>query len=214
MIGASTIPGVYLLPRLAGLFNLRYPGVSFEIRNDDSKKITELVRDHELLCGVVGARMETRQLQYQPLLEDELVLVANPALLAGSALTPAQLYDLPFLGREQGSGTRQCVESFLQEAGVEVGRLRLVATLGSSPAVKEAIKAKLGVAIMSKLAVQEELTAGALLEVPITGLTMRRSFYLIALRKRTLPPTYLAFWDFMRQEAGLKNRLSPGEGQK
>lgn len=202
VIGASTIPGVYLLPRLAGQFKARYPLVSFEIRNEDSRKITEQVREHELLCGVVGARMETRQLQYQPLLEDELVLVAHPELVAAGEIGPGQLYELPFVGREEGSGTRQCVEGFLREAGVEVERLRQVAILGSSPAVKEAIKARLGVAIMSKLAVREELAAGGLREVAISGLTMRRSFYLIALRKRTLPPNYQAFWDFMCQASG------------
>lgn len=202
VIGASTIPGVYLLPRLAGQFKQRYPRVSFEVRNEDSRKISEMVCDHELLCGVVGAKMESRQLQYQPLLEDELVLVGSPELLSAPAITPNQLYELPLLSREQGSGTRQCVEGFLREAGVDLGRLPKVATLGSSTAVKEAAKAKLGVAILSKLAVQEEILSGALREVAISGLTMRRSFYLIALRKRTLPPTYQAFWEFISEAAG------------
>lgn len=203
VIGASTIPGVYLLPRLAGQFKQRHPQVSFEIRNEDSRKICEMVRDHELLCGVVGAKMEFRPLQYQPLVEDELVLVASPVLLNVAAIAPSQLYDLPLLSREQGSGTRQWVEGFLREAGVDVGRLPKVATLGSSTAVKEAAKAQLGVAIISKLAVQEELRAGSLREVAISGLTMRRSFYLIALRKRTLPPAYQAFWDFVQEAARL-----------
>jgi len=69
----------------------------------------------------------------------------------------------------------------------------IVATLGSSAAVKEAIKAGLGVSMISRHAVREELQSGQLKEVRVSGLTMKRSFYAVSSSRRTLPNHYKAF---------------------
>jgi DNA-binding transcriptional LysR family regulator len=197
VIGASTIPGTYILPRQACLFRRQYPETSFEIRIHDSREIIDMVLNHELLCGVVGAKMED-QLSYVPLVEDELVLVAKRDTVSSPSLTSADLARLPMIMREAGSGTRDVMLHLLEKAGIRLETMEIAATLGSSSAVKEAARAGLGTAWLSRLAVQEELARGELVEITMPELPSRkRNFYLIYHKKRTLPNHYQVFCDYL-----------------
>jgi DNA-binding transcriptional LysR family regulator len=197
IIGASTIPGAYILPGLAASFKKEYPEISFEIRINDSAKIVEAVAGNELLLGVVGAKITTAKLQYQPFAEDELILAAAASNPVAGQITIKELSELPFIVRERGSGTRKSTESLLAQQQHTLNNLNICATLGSSAAVKEAIKANLGVSVISRHAIQDELLSGKIREIQIPGLTMKRNFYIVTPAKRTLPNHY--------QE--LKNRL-------
>jgi DNA-binding transcriptional LysR family regulator len=198
VIGASTIPGTYILPRVAYSFKKQYPEVGFEILIEDSGKITSQVLQHELLCGIVGARKTSDKLYYEPLLEDELVLVATKKVLAQKTVSLSKLTTIPFLQRETGSGTRQTFENFLGK-NISSDALNVVATLGSTSAVKQAAKESLGASVISRIAVQEELDNNILQEIPIRNLKMKRKFYLVRQKKRTLPPQYLAFCKHLKK---------------
>jgi len=198
IIGASTIPGTYLLPRQACLFRQKYPSTSFEITIHDSREIIGMVLDHSLLCGVVGAKMED-QLHYVPLAEDELVLVAARDLIPATAAV--DFCQIPLLMREQGSGTRENTIHMLEQAGIPLESITVAATLGSSAAVKEAAKAGLGAAWISRLAVQDALERGELIEIPTPGLSRRRNFYLVSHRKRTLPHHYQVFYQYLQDSS-------------
>jgi DNA-binding transcriptional LysR family regulator len=190
IIGASTIPGAYILPVLAASFKKDFPGISFEIRINDSAKIVEAVAAHELLIGVVGAKIPTPKLQYQPFAEDELILAAASSNPVASEITMIELSQLPFIVRERGSGTRKSTESLLAQQNQTLNQLNICATLGSSAAVKEAIKANLGVSVISRHAIQDELANGKIKEIHIPGLKMKRNFYVVTPARRTLPNHY------------------------
>jgi DNA-binding transcriptional LysR family regulator len=81
IIGASSIPGTYLLPSLMASFKKKYPAISFQILVSDSKAIAEKVLKHEILLGMVGARLNSSYLSYIPFMEDELIVVSSPALI-------------------------------------------------------------------------------------------------------------------------------------
>ncbi len=199
IIGASTIPGTYILPRAAYSFKKQFPEVAFEIRITDSAAIISMVMQHDILCGIVGAQTETAQLVFEPLVEDELVLVATAKVLPDKTVTIGKLAATPFLNREKGSGTRRAFEGFLEKQGVSTDTFNIVATLGSTGAVKEAAKEGLGAAVISRTAVQEELDSGKLHEIPIGDMKMKRNFYLVRHAKRTLPPQYLAFCNYLKK---------------
>ena len=199
VIGASTIPGTYILPRLAYSFKEQYPDIEFEIPIEDSSKITSLILQHELLCGIVGVKIPSEKLLYEPLIEDELVIVATKKLPVKKTTTLKELATLPFLQRETGSGTRQTFENFLKKSNTSINALNVVATLGSTSAVKQAVKEGLGVSVISRIAVQEELDNNILREIPIRNLKMKRRFYLVNQRKRTLPAQYLAFCKHLKK---------------
>jgi len=198
VIGASTIPGAYILPRVAYSFKKQYPEVGFEILIEDSARITNMILQHELLCGIVGARITSDKLDYSPLIEDELVLVATPKVLAQETITLKKLSTIPFLQRETGSGTRQTFEDFLKKK-MSTADFNIVATLGSTSAVKQAVKESLGASVISRIAVQEELENKTLLEIPIKNFKMKRKFYQVRQKKRTLPAQYLAFCKHLKK---------------
>lgn len=190
IIGASTIPGAYILPGLAASFKKEYPEISFEIRINASAKIVEAVASNELLLGVVGAKTTAAKLRYQPFAEDELILATASISPVGVQISMKELCKLPFIVRERGSGTRKSTESLLAQQQHTLNDLNICATLGSSAAVKEAIKANLGVSVISRHAIQEELLSGKIREIQIPGLTMKRNFYIVTAAKRTLPNHY------------------------
>lgn len=200
IIGASTIPGAYILPRMAYTFKKQYPDVAFEILIEDSGKITNMVLQHDLFFGIVGAKMTSEKLDYEPLIEDELVLVATPKLLPQKTITLDKLRSIPFLQREIGSGTRQTFENFLKKNTITTNTFNIVATLGSISAVKQAVKENLGASVISRVAVQEELDSSILHEIPIINMKMKRKFYLVLQKKRTLPTQYSAFCEHMKKK--------------
>lgn len=193
IIGASTIPGAYILPAIASSFKNRYPGISFEIRIEDSAKVIEAIQSNDIFLGIVGAKIPARKIKYEQFADDELILICSGNNSMPTKIAPEYLLELPFIFREQGSGTRKNIEAFLAEQNIGTDKLNIVALLGSSTAVKEAVKADLGVSIISRYAVQDELITGSVKQIHVHGLTMSRTLYIATASKRTLPHHYQVF---------------------
>ncbi|HEB51043.1 MAG TPA: LysR family transcriptional regulator [Desulfobulbus sp.] len=193
ILGASTIPGAYILPRIATNFKADHSQISFEIRIADSGEVIDSVLNHDLLIGIVGTRISSTSLNFFPFVEDELVLAASARRELPSSVSLQQLAELPFLLREQGSGTRKTLEEYGLKNGFGLDQLNVVAVLGSNAAVKEAIKEDLGVSILSSISIRDELRCGRLQKIRIQGMTLKRSFYITTLKKRTLPNLYTVF---------------------
>jgi DNA-binding transcriptional LysR family regulator len=203
-VGGSTIPGEYILPNLIRRFREDYPLISIMLTIADSSKIKKDVLEGTLELGVVGAITSDKNLTYHNLWEDELVL-AVPALHRWAEKEEVLVQDLidePFILRESGSGTLKVMADYL---GLSVSRLtesfQVVARLGSSTAVKEAIKAGLGISILSSRAIGTELKAGLIKALRLKGITMKRHFYLIKDKRRTASPLCRAMFDFLRSNS-------------
>lgn len=193
IIGASTIPGAYILPKIAAAFKNEFPAISFEIRINDSARIIEEVAGNGLLLGFVGAKLPGVKLHYQPFAEDQLILAAAATNPAPGRITMEELCQLPFIVRERGSGTRKSLEMLLARQRYSLDQFNICATLGSSAAVKEAVKADLGVSVISRHAMRDEMEAGTIREIEVSGWSMTRSFFAITSPKRTLPNRYQVF---------------------
>ncbi len=196
VIGASTIPGAYILPNIASIFKKQYPETSFEIRISDSEKVIDSVINHEFLIGIVGTKTVNKNLTFLPFIEDELVL-AGAADIKINDISLQKLFLLPFLSREKGSGTRRSMEEFWLRNKI-AGELNTVAVFGSNVAIKEAVKANLGVSILSRISISDELKYGKIKEIKMDGVNMKRSFYIVYLKNRTLPNHYKVFLDSLR----------------
>lgn len=204
IIGASTIPGTYLLPSIMKNFQKKYPSVSFQILIADSGRIVESISKHELLIGIVGAKIGNEEIKYLPFLEDELIIVSSPSLIKRNKIALREFTNFPVILREEGSGTRKMTEQILQERGISLPTINIAGIFGSTDAVKQAVKAGLGVSILSRLSVADELRYKTLKEIKIKDVTMRRKFYIITHTKRTLPLAYHIFLDTVM--AGSNNR--------
>lgn len=197
IIAASTIPSAYVLPKLAADFNKAYPGVSFEIRTADTGQVVEMVLGNEILLGVVGAPNESTKLNVHAFREDELVLAASTKRKINRRITTKSLLELPFLLREEGSGTRKSIEHFLAEENINVSQLNTRAILGSSTAICEAIKSDFGVSILSSHAIAEGVAHDQIQVVDILNLKMLRNFYTVTTKKRSLPRHYQVFLKYL-----------------
>jgi len=199
VIGASTIPGTYILPSIMARFREAHPDVSFEIRVGDSRQVTDAVLSYELFLGIVGSRPESSNIFCQELCTDELILAAGRDLWQRFRDLPAGriLTEIPFLLRESGSGTRRSMENYLRDLRLTLEQLQVVAVLGSTASIREALKSGLGASILSRLAINEEIERGELFEISLPGLPMRRRFYLISHAKRSLPNLYRTLAAFL-----------------
>jgi len=193
VVGASTIPGVYLLPRIMSEFQKRYPSITFQILISDSGGIVDSISKHELLLGFVGAKLGNEQINYIPFVQDKLIVVSSPNLEKNSRMTLKELVKLPMVLREEGSGTRKETEKLLESKGFSLEDLKISGIFGSTDAVKQAVKAGLGVSILSNFSVIDELDHEILKEIKLTDIEMKRRFYIVTHKKRTLPRLYDTF---------------------
>ena len=206
-IGGSTIPGAYILPALIGAFKKEHPSLSVQLMIDDTAKVTQAVKDGDLCIGVVGARVADGHLESHNFLTDELV-VAVPAghHWANKKIIPVEaLKTEPFIQREEGSGTRRIMEDHLEKAGFSLADLNTVAVVGSSDAVRQAVKAGLGVSILSIRALQDDIQTGRISAVRLKGLQLERSFSIILLKGKSRSLLCQVFLDFLMKE---KQKLS------
>jgi DNA-binding transcriptional LysR family regulator len=201
-VGASTIPGTYLLPHLMAGFRKEVEGVSFRMVVGDTDNVIEMILNHEIVMGVVGAKVDDRRLRFTPFMEDELILVCSPDAGISSPITPLALKGLPFVMREEGSGTRKTMEAGLRGAGIIPEELRVSVLAGSTEAVKECVKAGLGVSFLSEVSVREEIRNGLLRAVDVEGLRIRRQFHFLTHRKRSLPRVAREFMEFCKNQGG------------
>lgn len=197
IIGASSIPGTYILPGIISEFRRKRPSVLFEIVVSDSRGIIDKVSDHDLLIGIVGARLDSRQLQYIPFLNDELVVIDAPTLAKSRSMDFSEIIDLPMVMREQGSGTRREFEKVLIKHKMDENQLNIVGIFGSTDAVKQAVKQGVGISVVSRRAVRDELKCNVLSEIKIKDSEMQRQFFIVTHRKRTLPHNYKSFLEYL-----------------
>ena len=206
-IGGSTIPGEYILPVIIGRFRERYPLVSVILTISDTEEIKNRVLDGVLELGVVGSKVSHMNLITHEIWKDELVLAisAQHQWAKKKSVSIETLFKEPFILREAGSGTLNIIEHYLQTTGSSgTDSFHVVARFGSSTAVKEGIKAGLGVSIISSKAIDTELKTGVLKALRVTGLCMTRSFYLIKNRKKTASPICRAMFNFLQATSNEK----------
>lgn len=196
-IGATSIPGSYVIPPLAAEFSKLHPDVFFQVSINESKKIADMVLDGELLIGVVDEIKDMDNLESLHRFMDELVLVASPGLIAKKEITPLGLFRLPLLMREEGSDAQRSMHRQHLLHKISLKALNVRAILGSIDSLREAVKAGLGASILSRFVVRDDLNAGRVEEIRIKGVKMKRYFYVIARKKRAISEHYLAFVRFM-----------------
>ncbi len=208
-LASSSVPGVYLLPGLLKGFHSAYPEATFSVLLRDTKYVLQNIRDYSFELGFVGEAGNREGLSQVKLLEDELVLIASPetSISAGRGsgvaegdLLPSTALDscthLPFIMREPGSATRKTLEKAMQQSFGDRKMLRVVAYVESQEAIKEAVKAGLGITVISKKAVQKERETGELNVYRLDDLELKRNFYLVYRKKRVLSTLSQAFLEY------------------
>lgn len=202
-LGASLTIGEYVLPRLLGPFGQQYPKITISMKVINTAQILEEIRSHQLNFGLIEAPVEHPDMQIDAVMHDELKLIvpAGHPLAAFEQVEMEEVLQYPFILREQGSGTRQVMEEELRLRNIEMNSVRAVMELGSTGAVKSAVEAGLGVAILSPSSVKHEVALGLVKVIDIRGIEFKRRFYSIYLKSTILPITAVTFLTFLREQA-------------
>ncbi|MEI7673368.1 MAG: selenium metabolism-associated LysR family transcriptional regulator [Deltaproteobacteria bacterium] len=200
-ISASTLPATYILPYILSRFRKSYPQIRTFVQSTNSEDAIDMVLHQQSEIGFIGKNPRSRKLHSEPLWQDRLIL-AVPAYHHWSGADTVSVKDIleaPFVMREKGSATREILGIFLSEhAGIDLNQLNIVAEMGGSEAVKEAVIAGLGISVLSLHAVKREIDQGIIVEIPIQGWRIVRQVYLIYRHQLGIMRHHQMFLDYVR----------------
>jgi len=177
-LGASTTPGLYLLPPVLGRFHGAHPDVDIAYRVENSRRIEDALLANEIDLGFVGTRLANAELVHEPVADDEIVFFAAPShpLAARKRLAVGALRDASWVAREQGSATRKAVEGRLQRSRVNLAG---AVVLSSPEAVKALVAGGFGISFLSIYALREDMERGKLVKLPLAGFRVERKIHAV-----------------------------------
>ncbi len=198
-VGASTTVGIYVVPLALGGYKKLHPNLAMSLEIGSRDALQDRVKQGGLDLAVLSPPVADPDLVSTPFMEDELLMVVpgGHPLAGRRGLTLRDVAGESFLMREPGSGTRLAVEVAARRAGVS---LNVGMELGSNGAIKHAVEAGLGVAVLSSHAIELERRGGGLVVVDVAGFPVRRPWSIVHLRRRHLPAAVEQFIEFLRSE--------------
>jgi DNA-binding transcriptional LysR family regulator len=186
-IAASTTIATYMLPPVLGRFRIRHPTMRIRTASANTRTVLRLLLESRADVALVEGPVSHPRVDAIPWREDELVVIAHPRhpLLRASTVTPAAIAGEHFLVREPGSGTREVTERAMADHGI---RLANTMRVGGTEAMKQAVAAGLGLAIVSRAAAADQIALGRIAVLDVEGLAMRRALTRLELRDRAMTP--------------------------
>jgi LysR family transcriptional regulator, transcriptional activator of the cysJI operon len=205
-IGASTVPGTYVLPSLLASFRKGHPSIDFNVNIMDTTAVLENVLNYSCDLGFVGLLRNDERLRYIPLVEDELVFCMAKGAIDQvddeNGVLLEDIFKYHLIMREKGSATRQLLEKKLHDEGYELKQFLGLTYINSLEGIKQAVKEGLGGAVISKLAASDLVKAGELDQFPILGIDLKRSLYLVYHHTRILTGASGTFRDYTAEIYG------------
>jgi DNA-binding transcriptional LysR family regulator len=169
VIGASTTIAEYMLPSLLGDFKKQYPDINVHLKVSNSDGIVSMVENNDIDLGVVEAPVLNKNLVVEECRKDRLVAIVPPqhALASQQSVAVKELLENAYIAREEGSGTREVIQEYLAELGLQVSDVHVSMELGSPEAIKGAVEAGMGISIVSEVTIHKELQLGSLVALEL-----------------------------------------------
>ncbi|MBF0171748.1 MAG: LysR family transcriptional regulator [Nitrospinae bacterium] len=192
-IGASTTVANYILPEYLGRYKSLYPAGKVEMMVDNTNMIEQALLRNEIDMGIVEGPVRNKSVDAYLFRTDELVVIYSPKhhWKNRAKVTLAEFQKEPLIVREKGSGTRKVFMDII--GSPEKVTLNIIMELGDTEAIKKSAQANLGIAVVSKSAVEQELKEKALRMAVIEGYTFARRLTLVILKNRYLSNPLKAF---------------------
>ncbi len=197
ILGSNTTGGMYLLPRVVRAFLEQYPDNEVVFRIDSTEWVCDNILQNVIDMALVGGPIEDRRFGVERVCIDRLALIVSPShpFAQMRVLSPKDLENRPCIAPLQNSRTRRWVERKLREVGAG---LSIALELSGTEAVKKAVEANLGFAIVSSFAVQ---SSDALKVVPLRGVDFSRHMELVYRRQKYFSPVARRFQEFIHSYA-------------
>ncbi len=204
-IGASITVGSCVLPKLAVDFQKMNPLTRVEVIEDNTAKIESLILQDKIDLGLVEGETSSPDVICRPFLDDELVLICSPnhRFAAYPEVEPQELEQESFMIREEGSGTRKTFENRMEEHHLT---WKASWTCNNADTIKNAVAAGLGVSVISKRAVENEVRAGSLLEKRVKDIEFKRQFKLIYHKNKFITEPMLQFTKLLKQSGRFEGK--------
>ncbi len=188
----------YMVPYLLRAFLDLHPKISVRVKVVNRATALQRLNENNDDLVIMGMVPTDKPLVSLPFLDNEMVPVVpnEHPLLQQKTITPQAFLDSQLLAREPGSGSRLALEQHCQQR-----RLRFSPSIeiGSNDAVKHAVIAGLGVAVLPRLSILSELELGRLKVLSIEGFPLRRSFCVVHPQAKHPTPAMQAFLDYIQQ---------------
>lgn len=191
-IASSTTPCRFLLPQLLKSFYDKYPNVNYDIKEESTRDVIEMILLGNADVGIVGEVIKDPKLTYSKVYEDKLILISSIPSLP-ETLTIDTLLQQRFILREKGSATRSVFENELIKLGYGIDKLKVFAEVSSLEAVLQFVKCGAGISVVSEIACIDYIQSGLLLKHKIKDINITRGIYIVYHNRRPLSPVAKAF---------------------
>jgi LysR family transcriptional regulator, transcriptional activator of the cysJI operon len=182
-IGASLTTGAHLLPGIITAYRQQMPQVDIFTQVDNTSLIEKLILEDQLDIGLVEGFIYSPHIAEETLCNDSLVIICGPGhpFWEKGSVSIAELAGSAFIIREPGSGTRDEFEKDMSEAGAD---WKIAGVYNNTEAIKHAVRGNLGLAVVPKISVEEEVARGVVRQIEVQGLKLKRKFNLVYHRQK------------------------------
>lgn len=189
----------YFIPTLLGTFSRRYPKVTVSLDVTNRETLLEQLTENTVDLVIMGQPPAELDAEAQAFMENPLVIVAPPghSLMAQKKIALTRLQEEIFLVREPGSGTRIAMERFFNERGM---RLKTGMEVGSNEAIKQSVQAGLGLGLLSRATIEQELALKRLAILQVEDFPIMRHWYVVHRKGKRLSAAAEAFKQFVLKE--------------
>lgn len=198
LIGASTTIGEYKIPRLLGEFQKSFCDGKLRLKVSNTVGIVHMLDTNDIDIGIVEGPVNNKNLVVKVCWRDQLMVICPPdhELADARSIKIEQVQPYPIIIREEGSGTQQVISDYMEQRGLSLGDLQTTMELGSPESIKSAVKAGLGMSIISETTIAKELKLGTLRAIPLDP-PLRRPFSIVYKRQQFRLRAMQEFLDFI-----------------
>ena len=204
---ASSVPALYILPRMLAEFHREYPGIAFIVNQADTAEVVRGIAAHKADIGFAGSMLGDKKCDFIEFTNEELVFIApnNGSYSADRKYTLEELlYSNSFISRELGSGTRIQYEKYFTENGVILDKIKTCASMDSTYSIISAVSFGLGVSIVSELAVRQMLDNKFLIRIKLKNTLPERKIYMVINRNIVHSHLLKLFMDYVARQHSSK----------
>jgi DNA-binding transcriptional LysR family regulator len=190
----------YFIPTLLGTFSRRYPEVTVSLDVTNREALLQQLSENTVDLVIMGQPPSGLDVEAEAFMENPLIIVAPPGhpLAHQKKIPLKRLQEEVFLVREPGSGTRSAMERFFAEREIH---LKTGMEVGSNEAIKQSVQAGLGLGLLSRATIEQELELKRLVVLDVAEFPIMRHWYLVHRRGKRLSAVAEVFKDFMLNEA-------------
>lgn len=193
-IAASAVPAQYLLPEILAKFRQKYPKEQFQILESDSTGVVEQVAARTVDIGLTGTELSKKHCEFLPFYEDDLIVITPNTeqfrrRKQGKEDTVLEwLRSEPLIMREEGSGTRKETMKILQQLGLRIEGLNVIASVENPETIKRSVSSGMGISVLSALSARDAVSNGSVLGFSLGEMQGKRQIYVVYNKNFRLSP--------------------------